>query len=198
MLNKKALRREMRRLRRAVPPDEARRAARILACELSKQPVFRRARHIAFYWAGDGEIDPAPLLLRALRLKKHAYLPVLDPLYGESLRFAPVRIGTLLRANRLGIPEPEIHRRHWRHARQLDLVLTPLVAFDAQGGRMGMGGGFYDRALQHLARQRRWRRPRAVGLAYELQRVPALPREPWDVPLDGVQTERRFYPARQR
>lgn len=195
MIDKKVLRRDMRRLRRAISDEQARQAARHLARELSRNPRFLAARNIAFYWAADGEIDPALLLRLALLMKKQVFLPVLDPLFGRSLRFARLRPGTAMRANRFGIPEPLVPRRALMKARQVDLILTPLVAFDPQGGRLGMGGGFYDRALQHLGWSRLWRRPHVIGLAYELQKVPQLPRESWDIALDGIQTEQAWYPA---
>ena len=192
LLDKAALRRQMRKARRALPQAFARQAARNLACGLAKLPVFRRAKRVAAYWPSDGEIDPTPLLLAALRAGKQVYLPVL---HGKTLRFSPLRLGAAITSNRLGIPEPLGSKRQRRCASHLDLVLTPLVAFDAQGGRLGMGGGFYDRALHHLARPRRWRRPHSIGLAYALQQVDALSVEPWDVRLDGVHTEKRFYRA---
>ena len=74
----------------------------------------------------------------------------------------------------------------------LDLVLVPLVGFDGAGNRLGMGGGFYDRSFAFLG-QRRWRRPRLVGVAFDLQRVDRLPRRAWDVPLDAVASERGCY-----
>lgn len=191
-----ALRRDIRRRRRALTPASAHAAAHALRRALMRHPAFRGARHIAFYWPHDGEIDPGPLLLRALRMQKRVYLPVLVPLHAKSLQFAPLTLHAPLRGNRFGIPEPEVPARALRPALHMDLVLTPLVAFDPRGGRLGMGGGFYDRALKRLTRLRRWRRPRTLGLAYELQKVPHLPRNPWDVLLDGVQTEQAFYPAR--
>lgn len=195
MMDKNALRRDMRRLRRAISRERARQASRLLARELRRHPRFLAARSIAIYWANDGEIDPALLYFLALRMKKQILLPVLDPLFGLSLRFAHVQPGMAMRANRFGIPEPVVARRALMKARQLDLILTPLVAFDPQGGRLGMGGGFYDRALQHLGWLRHWRRPHVIGLAYELQKVPLLPREAWDISLDGIQTEQAWYPA---
>jgi 5-formyltetrahydrofolate cyclo-ligase len=79
------------------------------------------------------------------------------------------------------------------HSRVLDVILMPLVAFDGQGNRLGMGAGYYDRTLAFLRHRRHWRKPRIIGLAYEFQRMPALPAEPWDVPLDGIITEAGFY-----
>jgi 5-formyltetrahydrofolate cyclo-ligase len=76
---------------------------------------------------------------------------------------------------------------------RLDLLLVPLVGFDADCNRLGMGGGFYDRTLAYLTRRTHWRRPRLVGIAHECQRVERLETGPWDVPLDAVATERRLY-----
>jgi 5-formyltetrahydrofolate cyclo-ligase len=78
-------------------------------------------------------------------------------------------------------------------ARELDLILLPLVAFDESGQRLGMGGGFFDRSLAFLAWRQHWRKPHLIGLAYDFQKVAALPREPWDVPLDAVVTDQNVY-----
>jgi 5-formyltetrahydrofolate cyclo-ligase len=72
----------------------------------------------------------------------------------------------------------------------LDLILTPLVAFDDQGNRLGMGGGFYDRTLAYLGRRKHWKKPRLIGTAHAFQQVARLPHESWDVPLHGVVTEK--------
>ena len=68
----------------------------------------------------------------------------------------------------------------------IGVVLTPLVAFDAEGSRLGMGAGYYDRCLATVAPPHR---PQVVGIAYELQRADHLPSESWDIPLDAVVTE---------
>ena len=80
-----------------------------------------------------------------------------------------------------------------RAVRNLDLVLLPLVAVDANGTRLGTGAGFYDRCLQHLRAGRRWRRPKLIGLGYEFQRVAGLAARTWDVPLDALLTEKDLY-----
>ncbi len=71
------------------------------------------------------------------------------------------------------------------------LLIAPLVAFDAAGGRLGYGGGFYDRSLQGL---RARRRTLAVGFAYSAQQVDIVPRDPTDQPLDAVVTEQGLMP----
>lgn len=183
---KQSLRRQLRARRRALPAWQQQRNAHRLADVIARQPGFRRARHIALYLAGDGEIDPAPLGRLARQLGKHLYLPVLAA--DRSLHFVRWREGAPLRRNRFGIGEP---RGELVDGRRLGLVLLPLVGFDARGGRLGMGGGFYDRTFAQLARRDpRWRQPQLVGLAHALQQVEALPVEPWDVALAAVATER--------
>ena len=107
------------------------------------------------------------------------------------MQFGRVGRNTRMAPNRFGIPEP-IDAKPLR-ARQLDLLLMPLVGFDLEGNRLGMGGGFYDATLAFMRHRRVWRKPRLVGIAYECQRVDTLPHEPWDMPLDAVLTERQLY-----
>ena len=87
----------------------------------------------------------------------------------------------------------------WLHRNRVWLaLLVPLVAFDARGNRLGMGGGYYDRTLAYLRDRSHWRRPRIFGLAHALQRVDALPKNAWDIPVDGVITEREMHRFTQR
>jgi 5-formyltetrahydrofolate cyclo-ligase len=78
-------------------------------------------------------------------------------------------------------------------ARWLDLVLMPLVGFDADGNRLGMGAGFYDRKFAFLRHRRAWRRPLLLGIAFDAQRVERFDAALHDVPLWGVVTERAVY-----
>ena len=158
-----------------------------VARRLAETAEFIAASRIAGYWACNGELDPAPLLERAWALGKAVYLPVLA---GAALQFAPYRPNAPLRRNRFHITEPDLSPAEWLPPSALDLVLTPLVAFDATGTRLGMGGGFYDRSFAFRRDPAcAERRPRLVGIAYEFQRVDTLIRQPWDVPLDAAATE---------
>jgi 5-formyltetrahydrofolate cyclo-ligase len=185
------LRKQLRQQRRALDDDTRRAASLRLAALLARQRVFQAARHIAFYLANDGELDPAPLMEIAWRRRKTVYLPVLETSRVARLLFAPYRPGDALRLNRFGIPEPDTRRL--TNGRHLDLVLMPLVGFDEHGNRLGMGGGFYDRSFAYLRHRRYWRQPKLIGLAYELQRVERLEARDWDVPMSMVVTEARIY-----
>ncbi|MEJ2564559.1 MAG: 5-formyltetrahydrofolate cyclo-ligase [Gammaproteobacteria bacterium] len=185
------LRNRLREQRRGLSAEQQRRAALRLDRIVGHSALFRRSRHIAFFLANDGELDPQTLLHRAWRMGKTCYLPIITP--AKSLWFAPYAPGDPLALNRFAIPEPAAAGLTRVPARVLDLILTPLVAFDDRGHRLGMGSGFYDRTLSFLRHRHAWRKPRLLGIAHELQHLAALPAAPWDVPLDGVATDEDLY-----
>ncbi len=86
--------------------------------------------------------------------------------------------------NRLKIREPKLDVRDVLPLAELDVLVTPLVAFDVSGQRLGMGGGFYDRTLQNWQQYRL----QPVGYAHDCQQVDSLPSEEWDIPLPAVIT----------
>lgn len=191
---RKALRRELRLRRRALTPSAQHQAAKALCRHLRGLPEVRRARRVALYLPNDGEIDVTPLLAWLRRRGAKAYLPVLRPLSDNRLWFVHYHDATPMVANRFGIQEP--HTRHGaHHARRvppwaLDLVLLPLVGFDGQGNRMGMGGGFYDRSFAFS--RNGGPRPRLIGVAHDCQRVECLPTASWDIPLDTIVSDARI------
>ncbi len=186
------LRQSLRAQRRALSLHEQRQHSEALCQRLIRTRHYRNSRHIACYLANDGEIDPMPLIEHAWLMNKTVYLPVLSPLQNK-LYFAPYYENSSMRLNRFNIPEPDCAPSQWKTARQLDLLLLPLVAFDAQGNRMGMGGGFYDRSLAYLRHRQYWHKPYLLGLAHELQKVEKLEVQSWDIPLNGIVTERQCY-----
>jgi 5-formyltetrahydrofolate cyclo-ligase len=195
---KKRIRTEVRRARRGLSRRETRQHSEAICRHVARSGAFRRGRKLAFYLAADGEADPQGLMDRALALSKRCYLPVINTKLGGKLAFAPYQPGTPLVPNRFGIPEPDVPRSLWEPPQMLDVIYTPLVAFTAEGERLGMGGGFYDRTLAQRRHSPNWRRPRVFGLALELQKRDWLPVEPWDVALDGVASEAGLYPHRSR
>ena len=194
-LSRPQLRRMLRKARRALTPSEQRQAAHGLYRQLAQHPLFRRAKHISLYLPTDGEIDPRLLLRAAQRRGKATYLPVLSAWPRTKMVFQRVRPGEKLSPNRFRILEPQVNVSRQRKVWTLDLVLLPLVGFDDIGGRLGMGGGFYDRSLAYLARRKAWRKPILLGLAHECQKVERLAQASWDVPLEGTVTDRHWYVA---
>ncbi|EIK72179.1 5-formyltetrahydrofolate cyclo-ligase [Pseudomonas synxantha BG33R] len=194
-LSRPQLRRMLRKARRALTPSEQRQAALGLYRQLAQHPLFRRSKHISLYLPTDGEIDPRLLLRAAQRRGKATYLPVLSAWPRTKMVFQRVRPGDKLSPNRFGILEPRVNVHQQRKVWALDLVLLPLVGFDREGGRLGMGGGFYDRSLAYLARRKSWRKPTLLGLAHECQQVERLAQASWDVPLAGTVTDKHWYVA---
>ncbi|UVM50783.1 5-formyltetrahydrofolate cyclo-ligase [Pseudomonas sp. B21-015] len=195
LLPRPQLRRMLRKARRALTPNQQRQAARGLYKQLAQHPLFRRAKHISLYLPTDGEIDPRLLMRAAQRRGKATYLPVLSAWPRTKMVFQRIRPGEKLKPNRFRIPEPRHNIARQRKVWALDLVLLPLVGFDDVGGRLGMGGGFYDRSLAYLARRKNWRKPTLLGLAHECQKVQRLAQASWDVPLQGTVTDKAWYLA---
>ena len=142
----------------------------------------RNAQHIALYVSFDGEISTDKLIKTLWAQDKHVYLPLLHPFNPNHLLFLRYLPDTPMLKNKFGIWEPKLNVQNVLPLDELDILFTPLVAFDKEGNRLGMGGGFYDRTLQN------WQNSSfiPVGLAHQCQQVEQLPTEAWDVPLHRI------------
>ena len=180
---KSALRLLLRKRRSSIPRSDRRKAARRAAQALLKRLPPRCM--IAIYLSVHSELSTEPLCAALLRAGHALSVPV--TLRDWQMRFLPYDGNTAIRANGpLRLPEP-VARRPMRSARHFDVILLPLLGFDASGGRLGNGGGYYDRALAGAGTGRQ---PKRIGYAYALQQVEALPMDAFDVRLDAVVTER--------
>ncbi|TCJ98656.1 5-formyltetrahydrofolate cyclo-ligase [Volucribacter psittacicida] len=139
----------------------------------------QQAHHIALYLSHKGEISTALLIQTLWQQQKKVYLPVLHPFCPGHLLFQQYLPNTPMNRNKFGIPEPQLDCSTLIPFQQLDLIFTPLVAFDSQGNRLGMGGGFYDRTLAN------WQQKKVlpIGLAHACQQVSHIPMQDWDIPL---------------
>jgi 5-formyltetrahydrofolate cyclo-ligase len=188
-----ALRRALRSRRRAIPRDMRAAAAKQVARLIAKSGWLKAGRHIGLYLSMPAELDTAPLLALAQRRGCTISLPRVVAKRQGRMRFFDLTGG--VRKGAFGILEPAGAK--YRPARSLDLVFVPLVGFDPQGNRMGMGRGFYDICFAHRRLLKHWRRPMLVGLAYEAQCVPSLPLSTHDVPMDAIVTESSMRRIRQ-
>ena len=186
--SRQQLRQAIRQQRRALTVAQQHHAAQQLARRLKSLLICRQAQHIAIYLPADGEISLIPFAEMMQAAGKKLYLPIINPA-NKRLLFARYQQGDALIKNRLHIWEPKIKRL--RPSWALDLVLMPLVAFDAQGNRLGMGGGFYDCTFANKGKYSFG--PRLIGIAHQLQQVAQLPIEPWDVPVSGVATDQQWF-----
>lgn len=187
--DRQLIRQQMRQLRRELSVSQQQQAAQRLCQRAINFAPVASARHIALFLSVDGELDTRPLIDSLWQMQKKVYLPVLHPFAAGELLFLRYDPKTVLRQNKLRIPELVLDVRQLIPLQQLDVIMVPLVAFDLQGERLGMGGGFYDRTLQH------WRQ-RAVfpiGLAHDCQQVNQLPVAGWDIPLPAIITPSRLW-----
>jgi 5-formyltetrahydrofolate cyclo-ligase len=183
------LRQRNRELRSKLNREQLDEAAAAVCERICALVEFQQAQKIAVYFAVNGEIGLTPLIDQALAQGKQIYLPNLDQ---KTLRFSPYDHAQKMRINRFKLPEPDVADDEMLEAGELDLVLAPLVVFDADRNRIGMGGGFYDRSFA-FRKEPGSHRPQLIGVAHELQKVAQLVPEDWDVRLDMVVTDQATY-----
>ncbi len=186
-------RQTIRKKRRAIPPESRQLFHARVTRRVIKLPAFIKARRIAAYLAVDGECDPQMIIDHATRLGKEIYLPVLVATRRPKLLFARYTRGMPMLKNRFGILEPQANRAQLLTARELDIVITPLVGFDEQLNRIGMGGGFYDSTFAFLRNRIHWKHPRLIAIAYECQKINIKNTNNWDVVMDMIVTEQALY-----
>jgi 5-formyltetrahydrofolate cyclo-ligase len=168
---------ELRRDARARRKLLARGDMGLTLAEFAEDLALPSGATVGGYHAHFDEADPALLLARLVELGCAAALPRVTA-KDAPLEFHHVPDGAVLAPGSFGIPEP---LAHWPRAVP-DVLLVPLLAFDAAGHRLGYGGGFYDRTLAAL-------KVPAIGIAYAGQEVSSLPAEPHDMALSLILTE---------
>ena len=180
--DKPALRATMRALRKRLAETDPSAAGRV-ADHASDLPA---GETVALYRAVGAELDPEPLAQALIAGGRRLCLPVAIQ-RDAPLGFRRWSPGEPLEMDVAGCPAPLPLAEEVTP----DLIIAPLLAFDAAGSRLGQGGGYYDRTFAALPEAVR------VGLAYDGQRVEALPILPHDVALHGVLTEVGYTPARK-
>ena len=189
--DKTQLRRELRERRRQLSAEEQNVAAEDLKQRfLDQQPLLAR-NLVGLYFPNDGEINPLPLASWLEENDKICHLPVIDRSGANQFKFASYSTSDQqsLVNNRFDIPEPATGKLV--SAGELDLILLPLVGFDSTGNRIGMGKGFYDRTLAEIPTGSD--APLLIGLAHQCQQVDCINSEAWDIPLNGILTDKKFY-----
>jgi 5-formyltetrahydrofolate cyclo-ligase len=140
---------------------------------------------IALYSSTGTEVPTAPLIQICLSQGHRVYLPLLHPLKPRTLCFAPYTEGIPMTPNRYGILEPIAPSSSYLDPAQFSLIFLPLLGFNAQGYRLGMGQGYYDTTLAPIAHQKI---PKRIGLAWSCQHCDFTP-EPWDIQCHQIITE---------
>lgn len=190
MMSRVSLRKIVRARRQQLLPREQLQASKKLLRLLSSHKKIQTAKTIALYLANDGELDMHLFINWCWQQKKKVFLPVLHPFCSGHLLFLQYEKDTVLVENCYGIAEPILNVGKVCPLNQLDVLCTPLVAFDDTGARLGMGGGFYDRTLANWQVKNA---PYPIGIAHDCQKVEHIPIEYWDIPLPEIITPAKRY-----
>jgi len=183
---KSVLRKSLRGARRALSAAEHRRRSMLAAQAVATLPMFAAGKRIALYLPHDNETDTTSLLLAARRRGIEVFVPVVVDRRRRLMRFYP--LAGKMRRGAYGISIPRALKCPIS-PRWLNLIVVPMVGVDPSGCRLGMGAGFYDRALAFRRHMRAGMGPHVVGLAFDLQRTLQHFAERWDLRVDSVATE---------
>ncbi len=159
--------------------DENHRGASLaLHSRLANLPPLAAASCIGFFWPTRREVSVLPTIERLLATGGKAALPVVTG-KAKPLEFRAWTPQSAMTEGVYGISYPLEGEPV-----QPDLLLVPLLGFDAAGYRLGYGGGYYDRTLEHAAKK-----PLTIGVGFELGRLPTIYPQPFDIPMNWIVTE---------
>jgi 5-formyltetrahydrofolate cyclo-ligase len=183
---KESLRKKLRAQRRSLSDSEHRHHSLAAAKGIMRLRAFSHGKRVAIYLPFDGEVDTSDVIRAARQRGVQIFLPVIGDRRHRRMRFFPLTAKTT--PGTFGISVP--HRRsNPVSPRWLDLIVIPLVGVDGGGGRLGMGGGYYDRALAFRRRRSVWKGPLLAGLGFDCQRTSLKFADMWDIQLDCLSTE---------
>lgn len=171
--------------RKQLSPDFITQASQKIIESIHALQAYQAAEHIAWYHPTRGEVDLSPLWQDALSHHKSCYFPAIQS--NGALLFLPYTPDTPLVFNQYQIAEPQVEPQSAIPLPLLDILFLPVVAFDAEKQRLGMGKGYYDKTLVNHPHTL------LIGVAYEWQKQPSLPTDPWDIPVSMIVTEETRY-----
>ncbi|MBA6328360.1 5-formyltetrahydrofolate cyclo-ligase [Colwellia sp. MB02u-6] len=205
MSTRNEIRKSLRTKRQGLSQVEQKEFSDDLLIQLSARRDVLAAKNIALYLANDSELDAMPFIKWCWQNNKKIYLPVIHPFSHGQLLFLHYDENSAMKKNNYGILEPKLDVRLIKTISEIDIIFTPLVAFDRLGNRLGMGGGFYDRTLSSWYQQYRYQnqeldvtsskltKPYPIGLAHDIQLIDAIPTQLWDIPLPEIITPTKQY-----
>ncbi len=182
-MNKTTIRSQLLKQRKSLSPNQIASLSKKIVKHITQSELYQQAQHVALYLPFNGEVDLTALL--QVEHKKH-YLPSIQ---GELMQFQLHTPSLSLNKHQYGINQPEYINS--LQPAQLDLCLMPLVGFDLNGNRLGMGGGYYDRYFEHIATANS--PTKLAGIGYQFQQQQKLPTQSWDVRINHLFTEQGYF-----
>jgi 5-formyltetrahydrofolate cyclo-ligase len=186
---KSELRAVLRAQRQELDPKHRAAAAFAVARHVATTRWLAPGKRIGLYASMPHELGTAPLIELARRRECEIFLPRIVSWRSRHMEFVP--FGAKGRFHRFGMHEP--WSTAYFPARFLDTIFVPSLGLDRRGGRLGLGAGFYDRALAFRRARGHWKGPRLVGLGYSFQVVPRIPMLATDVFMDVLVTDEGIY-----
>ncbi len=191
VLDRQQIRQKYRTRRQMLSPLHQTEAATDILTICIESTRLSLVNTVACYVANDAEINPNLIINYCWQQGKCVLLPVLHPFSKGHLLFVEYHPNSPTRKNCYGIDEPIVTSTNLCTIDNIELILTPLVAFDVKGNRLGMGGGYYDRTLAPIRRDSL--PTQLIGLAHTCQQTEMLLTDSWDIPLDGIATPDQFF-----
>jgi 5-formyltetrahydrofolate cyclo-ligase len=194
ILTRNDIRQFIRKKRQNLDKTTQQQQALLLVKNLSNHSRVSLANSVAIYLANDGELDTQPFIDFCWQNNIKTYLPVIHPFSKGNLLFLHYHSSSLMVKNKYNIFEPKLNVCDVIPLTQIDIIFTPLVAFDNTGARLGMGGGYYDRTLSTwFSQKNKVNPPYPIGLAHTCQQVEKIPNEHWDIPLPEIITPKKQF-----
>lgn len=192
--NRADIRQLIRHKRQHLDQNTQNQQANLLAEKLKAHVKIADAKSVAIYLSNDGELNTQHFINNCWQRNVKTYLPVIHPFSKGHLLFLHYHQHTLMKENKYGIAEPKLNVLDVLPVTKIDIIFTPLVAFDSSGARLGMGGGYYDRTLASwFAQKDVSQKPYPIGLAHDFQQVAKVPTEPWDIPIPEIITPNKNF-----
>lgn len=183
MLSKEELREKIRRQKLALKPEEMSAKSQAIRRHVKKYLEGTKFNSIHIYESLKILKEPETGLIIEYIKTIHPSVAIYVPRVNQTHKSLEITNSNVISFNEQIAPL----KRNMRIGDKIDIFLLPLIAFDASGNRLGHGGGFYDKLLAHYPNAMK------IGLAFEIQKVEAIPSEPHDVSLDMIITEAKAH-----
>ncbi len=201
-MDKQSIRKIYLQKRKALSHNDMIKSSKDICNAVINLEHYKKAQTISLYMPIKNEVDTNIIWQDAINKNKNCYFPkVTDK---NSMIFLPADKLEHFAKNKWGILEPTTKIIKSLPVNKLDIMIVPIVAFDSAGNRIGMGKGFFDKALEvhsrismqssnkeHLKNFNTT--PILIGVAYEFQKIPLIKSETWDIKLDIIVTEKTVY-----